>query len=189
MKRGMVLICILFAFSLNLVLAAMPPPEPSCYIEGTISSVEFQEAWENDCLTSEYGCPTDVDLSTPDRYKLTIKIDSASYVSGDDSFSSCEDVYPLDSYKVIILNDEDVLEGDSFESNQKISGQASSVYLPTFDYYEVQEGIIDEIIDGGDEITGPTNFKLLSFWWAYLIVGIIVGVILFWVIKKLFGKK
>lgn len=104
-----------------------PPPTPNCYIKGTIQEVEFIEAHDHPCLQNP-PCPTDVELHSPDRYYLTISIQEVSHRSGDTSYYTCEDMYPLNSEKKIFLDKENVNEGDSFEKNQEIEGEVEGLF-------------------------------------------------------------
>lgn len=122
-------------FVTNSVFASAPAPSPKCYIEGTIQSVEFKEAYNESCLTEEYGCPTDMEYYHPARYFFKIKIDSVSYVSGETDFVTCEDMLPLNTEQTIFINKDKVKMGDSFEPNQKINGQVSSFWGKSFDSY------------------------------------------------------
>jgi len=119
------------------VFATAPAPSPKCYIEGTIQSAEFKEAYDEPCLTEEYGCATDMELSHPARYFFKIKIDFVSYVSGETDFVKCDDMLPLNTEQTIFINKDKVKSGDSFESGQKISGQVSSFWRKSFDSYEL----------------------------------------------------
>jgi hypothetical protein len=126
------------------VFASAPAPSPKCYIEGTIQSVEFKEAYDEPCLTEKYGCPTDMELNHPARYFFKIKIDSVSYVSGETDFVTCDNMLPLNTEHTIFINKDKVKSGDSFESGQKISGQVSSFGGKSFDSYELEKSITDD---------------------------------------------
>lgn len=119
----------------NSVFASAPAPSPKCYINGVIQSVEFKEAYNESCLTDEYGCPTDMELYHPARYFLKIKIIEVSYVSGEIGYVTCEEMLPLNTEQTIFINKDKVKTGDSFEPNQKINGQVSSFLGKSFDSY------------------------------------------------------
>ena len=127
----------------NSIFAAAPAPSPKCYIEGTIQSVEFKDAYDEPCLTEEYGCPTDTELRHPARYFFNIKMNSVSYVSGDTDFVTCEDMLPLNTEKTIFINKDEVKISDSFKLGQNIKGQVSSFWEISFDSYELEESTTD----------------------------------------------
>ena len=107
-------IIVLFALVSSSVFASAPAPSQKCYIEGIIQSVEFKDAYDEPCLTEEYGCRTDMELNHPARYFFKIKIDYVSHVSGDTDFVTCEDMLPLSEEKTIFINKDEVKASDSF---------------------------------------------------------------------------
>jgi len=171
---------IFFAFSIialfvlvsNSVFANAPAPSPKCSIEGIIQSVEFKEAYNEPCLTKEYGCPTDMELQHPARYFFKIKIESVSYVSGETDFITCEDMLPLNTEQTIFINKEKVKIGDSFESGQKIKGQVSSFWGKSFDSYELEKSTTD------DKDIEPEDSDAKTGMYILIVIAIIVILIL-----------
>ncbi len=130
-------IFILLVLVSNSVFASAPAPSPKCNIEGIIQSVEFKEAYDEPCLTEEFGCPTDMELRHPARYFLNIKIEDVSHLAGETESVTCEDMLPLNTEQTIFINKDKVKAGDSFESGQKINGQVSSFWGKSFDSYNI----------------------------------------------------
>lgn len=128
----------------SFVFASPPATSPKCYIEGTVQSVEFKDAYDEPCLKEENGCPTDMELRHPARYFLAIKINTISYVSGDANFVTCENMLPLNTEKTIYINKDEVKTGDSFELGQKIKGQVSSFWGISFYLYELEKSTTDD---------------------------------------------
>ena len=104
------------------VFASPPAPTPRCRITGIVKSVNFKEAYNEACLKEPHGCPTDMELYHPARYFIDINIDSASYISGNTDFNTCDDMYPIGSVKNIFIGKDKVKIGDIFSVNQKIEG-------------------------------------------------------------------
>lgn len=117
------------------VFASPPAPTPVCRIGGVIKSVDFRDAYDEACLKEPYGCPTDTELHHPARYFFDVSINSASHVSGDISFNTCQNMYPVGKVQKIFINEDKVKTGDVFSANQKIDGVVRSFWGAYFDFY------------------------------------------------------
>jgi len=189
MKREVFVLMVVLVLASSFVFADSPSPKPVCYIEGTIQSFEFQEAVNQTADEDCVGCQSFV---YPARYMLDVNIESVSYVSGDASYITCENLYPLNEEKPVFIREDELNEGDSLETGQEIKGQLSEGSFGLyFDSYELigtppdepPIEINDTGTNGDTEINDSTNgdiepsysnTKLI----AYLIVGIGIVIIL-----------
>jgi hypothetical protein len=145
------------------VLASSPAPSPSCQITGVIKSVTFKEAYDEACLKTSNGCPTDMPTSHPDEYFLTIDISAVSYVNGETKNATCEERYPVGSTQKISVFKTTVKAGDILSVNQEIEGIVHSSWGNIFNSYSLKietpkitrQAVSGQIIGGGD--TTPAN--------------------------------
>lgn len=134
----------LFTKSSNISVFASPPaPAPKCYVSGVIQDVRFEKAHDNPCVKSN-SCPTDVQLSYPDTYYLSVKIQSVSLKDGDTRFQTCDSLYQTGSTREIFITKDKVKPGDVFGKGQVITGTAVSFWGNSFETYSI-----------GDEKTLP----------------------------------
>lgn len=117
------------------IFASLPAPAPKCYIKGLIQGVRFEKAYENSCVKTN-SCPTDMQLSYPDTYYLSVKIQNVSFKEGDTRFQNCDSLYPLESIQEIFVVKDKVKMSDSFSNGQIIDGLASSFWGKSFDSYQ-----------------------------------------------------
>ncbi|MEK7482143.1 MAG: peptidoglycan-binding domain-containing protein [Patescibacteria group bacterium] len=127
----------IFSVADTFVFASPPVPTPVCSISGVIKSVEFKDAYDEACLKEPYGCPTDMELHHPARYFFDVSINSVSHVSGDTSFNTCQNMYPVGKISKIFINKDKVKSGDTFSVNQKIDGVVRSFWGASFDSYNL----------------------------------------------------
>lgn len=118
----------------NRVFASPPAPAPKCSVMGLIENVRFEKAYENPCVKTK-SCPTDVQLSFPDTYYLSIKIQSFSLEEGDTRFRSCDSLYKIGSTQEIFIIKDKVRPVDSFSKGQTIAGTAVSFWGSSFETY------------------------------------------------------
>jgi hypothetical protein len=129
--RYLILILILFASVVGFVSAVPPAPSPTCYIQGTIQSVEYREAYNEPCLSNCYSaepgtcCPTDVELEHPSRYYLNVTINEVRYVDGETDFITCEESYPIGESDVFKINVEKVPMNYNFNIGDSIKGNVN----------------------------------------------------------------
>lgn len=129
----------LVKISNNRVIASPPAPAPKCYVKGLIENVRFEKAYENPCVKND-SCPTDVQLSYPDTYYLSVKIQNVSFKEGDTRFQTCESLYsPETSQEIFIIRDR-IKSGDLFNKGQVIEGTVSSFWGKSFDSYNILSG-------------------------------------------------
>jgi hypothetical protein len=136
----------LVKFSNNKVYASPPAPTPECYVEGTIQDVRFEKAHDNSCV-KEKSCPTDVPLSYPDAYYLSVEINRAS-LSKDTrspSFRSCDDIYPTGTTQEIFITKDNMRAGESFSRGQRVTGIAVSFWGRSFRTYNISGQSTDNI--------------------------------------------
>lgn len=131
-----------FRFPNKPVFASPPAPTPKCYIKGIIQDVRFEKAYENPCVKNN-SCPTDVQLSYPDTYYLSVKIQNISFKEGETRFQTCDSLYPHDSTQEIFVIKDRVKMGDSFSNNQSIEGTVSSFWGKSFDSYNISASLIN----------------------------------------------
>ena len=135
-KQSVILLFVLVILTSMPVFASPPAPTPACSITGIIKSVEFKDAYDEPCLKEPYdGCPTDMELQHPARYFLDVSINSVTHVSGDTSFNTCQNMYPVGGVQKIFINKDKVKSGDTFMANQKIDGIVRSFWGESFDSY------------------------------------------------------
>jgi hypothetical protein len=122
-------------FSNNRVFASPPAPAPKCYVKGVIQNVRFEKAYELPCVKTR-SCPTDTQLSYPNRYYVSVNIHEVSFKDGDTRFQTCASLYPLNTLQEIFINEDKVIAGDSFKKSQQIEGVVSSFWGYSFDSYQ-----------------------------------------------------
>lgn len=137
-----VLCSILFSWIVTipntLVFASPPAPAPKCYVSGVIQNVRFEGEHEAPCVKMN-SCPTDTQLSYPDTYYLSIKIQSVSSFKGDTRFRSCDSLYQVGSTQDIFITQDKVKPGDVLSEGQTISGTTISFWGNSFDSYTISE--------------------------------------------------
>lgn len=182
MKKNIVIFFILTFFLASIfTFASAPPPSPKCEIKGIIQSVEFVDAYNASCLTEEGGCPTDTELIHPARYFFNIKINTVSYMSGETSYITCEELLPLNTYTSIFINKDKVNAEDFFEPGQKINGQVSSFWGISFDSYELEQNTNkDTKIEVEDSDTQITSYILFGI----IIISIFTVLLIYYFKKK-----
>jgi hypothetical protein len=123
-------------------LASAPPPTPVCSIKGEITEIEFQNVYRAPCLLVPSTCPTDRELSHPERYLLTIKINSASYIGGDTNFFTCEKMFPSGEERTVRIDKSVVKSGDTFKKGDTIQGEVEyfSSFFRTYSLVKVTSG-------------------------------------------------
>ncbi len=135
----------LVSFSNNSVFASPPAPTPKCSITGLIENVRFEKAYENPCVKTK-SCPTDVQLSFPDTYYLSVKIQSVSLKEGDTRFRSCDSLYQTGFTQEIFITKDKVRSGDSFSKGQTITGTAVSFWGASFETYDISKSLVDNSV-------------------------------------------
>lgn len=133
---GFIASLVFLKFLERTVLASPPAPAPKCNIEGAIEDVRFEKAYELPCVKTN-NCPTDTQLSYPNRYYLSVNIHEVSFKDGDTRFQTCSSLYPLNSLQEIFINEDKVITGNSFEKGQQIEGVVSSFWGHSFDSYQI----------------------------------------------------
>ena len=119
------------------VFASPPAPAPKCYVKGVIQSVRFEKAYELPCVKIS-SCPTDTQLSYPNRYYLSVNIQGVSFKDGDTRFQTCSSLYPLNSLQEIFIDEDKVIAiGGSFKKGHQIEGVVSSFWGYSFDSYQI----------------------------------------------------
>jgi len=146
-KQSVILLFVLVILTSMPVFASPPAPTSACSITGIIKSVEFKDAYDEPCLKEPYGCPTDMELQHPARYFLDVSINSVTHVSGDTSFNTCQNMYPVGSVQKIFINKDKVKSGDTFMANQKIDGIVRSFWGESFDSYTLLNKTPQCIVD------------------------------------------
>ncbi|MEK7560575.1 MAG: peptidoglycan-binding domain-containing protein [Patescibacteria group bacterium] len=134
-KSIAIFLSIVACFSGAAILASPPAPTPTCKITGAIKLVHYQNAYDEACLASPSGCPTDRPVRHPARYFLDIEINRVSYISGDTTFNTCVKMYPVGSMQKIFVDKDKVKSHDAFSVNQIIEGAVSSFWDKSFDSY------------------------------------------------------
>ena len=117
----------------------------------------------------------------PARYFFKITMTEVSFVSGNADFTTCDEMYPLNSEQTIFINNEDVKSGDSFEQNQKIEGRVSSFWGKSFDSYQI---IKSTDTDVNVEKVTDSNSKIGTYIMMSLIAIILVIIIIFFLRKN-----
>ncbi|MEI7578669.1 MAG: hypothetical protein WCJ58_01360 [bacterium] len=158
------------------VSASPPPPAPKCNISGIIQSVEFIDAYQDECLKIENGCPTDSETNHPARYYLEIKADSVNYVSGDTSFYTCEKMLPLDNPKIVSIIKDSVKVGDIFTVGQKITGEVTFLGTIHFNSYELDSSPIG--------MTSITQSNLIIIGFGVFVICIIIVFLVLILLRK-----
>ena len=99
MKYWIYLIFFIIIWTIQ-VQASAPLPSPNCIIEGSIHSVRFEEASKDTCIkpwNNYIDCPVwSIELHKPARYYLEISVKKVSYAHWDETFRSCETLFPLE---------------------------------------------------------------------------------------------
>lgn len=122
----------------NLIYASPPPPAPKCSIVGTIKAVRFEPSFEDPCL-KQGRCPTDMELTHPERYYLSVGIDKVSTIGSDTKYFTCEKLFPLNSIREIFINKDKVINNNIFEKGQNIAGVVSTFGNSKFESYRINE--------------------------------------------------
>lgn len=125
-----------WASGITKVFASPPAPAPKCFVKGVIQKVRFEKAYELPCVKTK-SCPTDTQLSYPNRYYLSVNIHEVSFRDGDTRFQTCASLFPLNSLQEIFINEDKVIAGDSFKRDQQIEGVVSSFWGYSFDSYQI----------------------------------------------------
>lgn len=133
---GYIASLVFLKFPERTVFASPPAPAPKCSVAGLIENVRFEKAYEEPCVKTK-SCPTDMQLSYPDTYYLSVKIQSVSLKEGDTRFRSCENLYQIGSTQEIFIIKDKVRSGDSFNRGQQIEGGVSSFWGNSFDSYQI----------------------------------------------------
>lgn len=124
------------ASGITRVFASPPAPAPKCFVKGVIQKVRFEKAYELPCVKTK-SCPTDIQLSYPNRYYLSVNIHEVSFKGGDTRFQTCASLYPQNSLQEIFINEDKVIAGDSFKKDHQIEGVVSSFWGYSFDSYQI----------------------------------------------------
>lgn len=120
----------------TLVFASPPAPAPKCYVSGVIQNVRFEGEHEAPCAKTN-SCPTDTQLSYPDTYYLSIKIQNVSLEGGDTRFTNCNSLYQVGSIQDIFVIQDKIKPGDVFSKGQMISGNVISFWGNSFETYSI----------------------------------------------------
>lgn len=118
------------------IFASAPAPSPKCDVVGVIENVRFEAAYNNPCIRLN-NCPTDVQTVFPDRYYLTVKVQSVAYREGDVTIVACNDLYQVGQSQEFLINKSAVNENDVFGVGQTISGTAISFGDKLFETYSI----------------------------------------------------
>ncbi|MBU0456606.1 MAG: hypothetical protein ABH824_04410 [Nanoarchaeota archaeon] len=169
MKKVWVVVIVLFlatVLSINLSLALSPLPPLQCSLEGTIKNVEFAEAG---CS----GSPEFSEICWVDEYRLELEVEGVST-------GECESAYPLKSIQEIIVNKEEVNEGDVFEVNSKISGLTFRRFGTYFTSYRLGLFELD---------ASPILYDNILFFGGIIVGVIVLIIIIVFVIYKFVKKR
>lgn len=120
------------------VFASPPAPTPICRVQGVIKGVTLKQADPPPCLDLSV-CPTDPPAPRPERYELSISVNSVNYISGTTEFNTCEANYPIEGRRDIFVPKDAVRPDESFAVGQKI-----------------------EIVTGSSWGAGANSYKLIS---------------------------
>jgi len=86
----------------------------------------------------------------PEGLSLKIKIQKSSYIGGDFRYRDCEDLYYPGSELIIILSNDKIKKGDSFNVNKTINGAVEFDLEKKFISYELvkeKNNILERIIN------------------------------------------
>lgn len=160
---SLILIIIIFLLVLS---SALVQPGPHCNIKGVIEDVEFEEAWEHECIKKEREtgmpeCPDGGFLSYPNRYSLGIRVDEVFTV---EVFNEDRCEYEIKGGDLVYFNVplNLVKEGDDFMNGRKIEVDIDALNWRSISSYNLGEKL--------DE--SGNNYVL------YIIIGIILIVII-----------
>lgn len=171
---GLVFVLTFLADRQKAVLASPPPPAPKCNVNGVIRGVEFEKAYEAPCLKTN-NCPTDFSPTLPERYRLSVYITGTSYIEGETSFNTCESIYPLNSTKEIIINNDVVKSPKDLQVNKGIGGVVTSFFYNRFDSYYMANDVTTPPIDVSHE-TVLDKIKAVLAGWKNSIINWLFGV-------------
>ena len=108
-----VLIFVAFFTSVDLVLAVPAAPSPICEIEADVLSVEKTKT-----ITPPINAPS----QEIEHYSVNLKILRASVLQNDEGFTTCDNLYPVNSEKETILFP-DEYNKSPFTNGQRIKGK------------------------------------------------------------------
>lgn len=183
-------------FTLALVLLIVSPVSASrapfdiygkCNIEGTIKTANFEEAYEDPCV-KDNNCPVAITTERPERYVLSINIDTLSCTPGEtDNPHTYESQFRLNEENKIELYLMDVKEGDQFQSGDRIRGIVESIDLAhTFTSYELEkpvEGInSDKIGNQKNIVDNPQENK--NYISVIVVSAIVTLLVVFYILKR-----
>lgn len=154
MKKILFILTILLLTVLNIspssALEPLPPSIPTCFIKGTITTVDTtkENCWYEPTMGGN-NC-------NPAKYLLTLRIQKSSLIQKVERIEkTCEELYPLNSKATITLIKNDTKTTDIFKKGVEIEGTVSEhmfIKGPTFDSYI---------------LSTSTNIKLLNNFTIY----------------------